>query len=285
MKRNIFLFFIFSFLLFACASPDKKDKKKENTNDDNNNNNPTSLTVSESSLEKGFPKMKTNDSKFQKVKHLGYTLSYNEDFEQANWVAYILTKNEVEKRVAERNDNFRSDPDVTTGSAIPDDYKSSGYDRGHLAPAADMSWSEEAMSESFFMSNMSPQTPELNRGIWRVLEETVREWAIRDGALYIVTGPVLSEKPTKFIGKKNKVGVPKKYYKVILDINSNGGHKAIGFIFDNKGSDKDIFDFACSIDEVEKVTGINFFADQPDNLMDILEKSFKKSEWEKTSKK
>ena len=104
----------------------------------------------------------------QIVNHLGYSLSYNEKNEQASWVAYELTADQVRGTV-KRKDSFRSDPLIKTGSASLSDYKGSGYDRGHLAPAADMKWSTTAMSESFFMSNMSPQLPGFNRGIWKKL--------------------------------------------------------------------------------------------------------------------
>ena len=115
----------------------------------------------------------------QLVTHLGYSLSYNEKHEQANWVFYELTIDEVLGSI-KRKDQFRADPNIKTGSASLSDYKRSGYDRGHLAPAADMKWSSKAMSESFFMSNMSPQTPSFNRGIWKKLENLVRKWAVEN---------------------------------------------------------------------------------------------------------
>jgi endonuclease G len=97
----------------------------------------------------------------------------------------------MKKTITKRKDNFRSDPKVKTGSAALSDYKGSGYDRGHLAPAADFKWSATAMSESFYMSNMSPQVPGFNRGIWKNIESTVRNWAVENDEIYIVTGPVL----------------------------------------------------------------------------------------------
>ncbi len=189
------------------------------------------------------------------ISHVGYTLSYNETHEQANWVAYELTAEEVAGEV-KRKDAFRADPEVESGSAALADYSGSGYDRGHLAPAADMKWSAEAMSESFYMSNMSPQKPRFNRGIWKKLETKVREWATREGAILIVTAGVLEEGlPT--IGA-NKVSVPRLFYKVILD-NTEPERKGIGFILANKGSKKPLSDYAFTIDEAESVTGIDFF--------------------------
>ncbi len=148
------------------------------------------------------------------IEHTGYTLLYREDHEQAAWVAYLLTAGRLRGTIV-RRDNFRPDPSVPTGSATPADYRASGYDRGHLAPAADMKWSEAAMSESFLMSNMSPQAKEFNRGIWENLESRVRDWAKSDGELFIVAGPVL-EPGLATIGA-NGVSVPRMYYKVVLD--------------------------------------------------------------------
>lgn len=197
----------------------------------------------------------------QIVKHIGYTLSYNEKHEQAEWVAYELTAEETQKAY-ERSNKFRPDPDVATQSSDNEDYKGSGYDRGHLAPAADMSWSRETMQESFYYSNMSPQVPAFNRGIWKQLEEQVREWARSNRSLYVVTGPVLEEGlPT--IGH-DKVSVPRFYYKVLLDY-TEPDIKGIGFIIPNEASKLPLSTYAVSIDEVEKATHIDFFPALPDD--------------------
>ena len=203
------------------------------------------------------------------VKHLGYTLSYNEKYEQANWVAYELTANETEKKVGRTND-FRIDIDVPTGSADNDDYKNSGYDRGHLAPAADMGWSAQAMEESFFYSNMSPQTPGFNRGIWKRLEEQVRQWAVDNQLIYVVTGPIL--KPNLPTIGHDKVAVPNYYYKVILDY-TQPELKGIGFIIPNSSSTLALRNYAVTIDSVETVTGINFFPALPNEQERCIEKS------------
>jgi endonuclease G len=126
----------------------------------------------------------------QVIRHAGYSFVYNEAYEQAAWVAYELTEKETDKQY-DRTDKFIPDPSVITGSATDSDYSGSGYDRGHLAPAADMGWSSTSMAESFYFSNMSPQVPGFNRGIWKRLEEQVRSWAIEYDTIYVVTGPVL----------------------------------------------------------------------------------------------
>lgn len=209
------------------------------------------------------------------VTHTGYSLLYNETHEQASWVAYELTEKETQK-LYKRSDKFLVDPKVSTGTATDEDYKESGYDRGHLAPAADMGWSSITMAESFYYSNMSPQVPSFNRGIWKKLEELVRTWAVENNSIYVVTGPVLSS-GLKTIGP-NKVSVPNYYYKVILDYDEPA-KKAIGFILPNMGTDKPLQSFAVSIDSVEKVTGIDFFHALPDDQETYLESSICTSCW------
>ncbi len=206
----------------------------------------------------------------------GYALSYSEIHEQAEWVAYELTREEAAGGV-ERSDDFREDPLVSTGSATLADYRRSGFDRGHLAPAADMAWSEEAMRQSFFLSNMSPQTPAFNRGIWRELEELVREWAIREGSILVVTGPVLTDGPFETIGPEG-VSIPKRFYKVILDHRAPE-RKAIGFLLANEGSSEPLAVFAVPIDRVEAVTGLDFFPELPDRMEARLEAALDLELW------
>jgi len=212
-----------------------------------------------------LPAFKSGD---QVIHHSGYSFLYNEPYEQASWVAYELTRAETGK-LYERTDRFIPDPKVRTGSATDSDYSGSGYDRGHLAPAADMGWSSVAMSESFYFSNMSPQSPSFNRGIWKRLEELVRTWAVEYESIYIATGPVLRP-GLKTIGS-NQVAVPEYYYKVILDYKAPG-IRGIGFIMPNAGSDLSLKRFAVSIDSVERFTGIDFFASLPDDQETMIEK-------------
>ena len=209
------------------------------------------------------------NSKDKIITHTGYSLLYNETHEQANWIAYDLTAEETNK-LFERTDNFISDPKVKTGTASDKDYEGSGYDRGHLAPASDMGWSSTAMAESFYYSNMSPQTPSFNRGIWKKLEELVRTWAVENNTVYVVTGPVLTN-GLQTIGP-NKISVPNYYYKVILDY-SEPNIKGIGFILPNIGSKEQLQYYAVTIDSVEKFTGIHFFPLLPDDQEELIEKT------------
>ena len=211
-----------------------------------------------------IPKTKNSE---KIISHTGYSLLYNEKYKQANWVAYELTKQETNK-IFERSNKFISDPQVKSVNVFNKDYAGSGYDRGHLAPAADMGWSASSMTESFYYSNMSPQLPGFNRGIWKKLEELVRTWAIENKAIYVVTGPVLA-KGLSTIGY-HKIAVPNYYYKVILDY-QKPNIKGIGFILPNESSKSALQNYAVSIDSVEKVTGIDFFyllKDQQENLIE-----------------
>ena len=208
-----------------------------------------------------------------------YTLSYNDDFEQADWVAYVLTYDNLIKPWTEREDNFRADPAIRKGSATPDDYRGSGYDRGHMVPAADMAYDRVAMDETFLMSNISPQSRNFNQGIWRELEELTRDWAKKFKRLYIVSGPVLSKEPKGYIGKDNEVAIPAAYYKVILDLD-DPEQKGIAFVLDNEVNYEPLYKFAVSIDEVEALTGINFYEDfMPAELEAELEGNFNIDLW------
>jgi endonuclease G len=215
------------------------------------------------------------DSNSIVIRHAAYSLEYCEKHEQAYWVAYELTKAETERKY-ERTNKFIVDPKVSTGTAAAEDYAKSGYDRGHLAPAGDMAWSSKSMIESFYYSNMSPQMPGFNRGVWKRLEDLVRDWAVENESIYVVTGPILTKK-LNTIGV-NKVSIPEKYYKVILDY-KEPNLKAIAFVLPNESSQENLSQFAVSIDSVEKLTGINFFPKLEDKLENSLEKTICVSCW------
>ena len=207
------------------------------------------------------------------ISHVGYSFLYKEEYEQSSWVAYELTKEETAKAF-ERTNRFMPDPAVSTLTANNADYAGSGYDKGHLAPAADMGWSATAMAESFYFSNMSPQVPGFNRGIWKKLEELVRSWAIENNSLLIVTGPVL-KKGLKTIGPDH-VSVPELYYKIILD-NHEPGIKGIAFLIPNASQSAGLQSFVVSIDSVERVTGIDFFPHFQNE--DQIEKTSSVEQW------
>ena len=214
----------------------------------------------------------------QFIKHQYYMLGYNSQTKQANWVSYTLTKPMLINKKVNREDNFRPDPMVKNGSAELSDYRRSGYDRGHLCPAADMAFNAKAMSETFYLSNISPQVPAFNRGIWKMLEEKVRDWSIKNGKVYVVTGPVFySGKKNKFIGK-NKVEVPNAFYKVLL-VYSPGKSKAIGFLIPNQDTKKRLIYFSMPVDNIERITNINFFGFLPEDIEEEVESTCNYYQW------
>ena len=213
------------------------------------------------------------------IERKGYALGYNRKWKIAEWVSYRLTRDEVLSNVCDRADLFVKDPLLSSDFSIPEDYLRSGYDRGHLAPAADMHWSQEVMAESFYMSNMTPQAPQFNRGIWKHLEKWVRDMALVETNIVVVTGPIVASNDlTNTIGR-NKVVVPSAFYKVILD--ETPPRKMIGFILENKGSSLSITNSVVTVDEVEKVTGLDFFKMLPDDKEDELEARADFISWKK----
>lgn len=184
-----------------------------------------------------------------------FSVSYSEGAKQAEWVAYKINKRNFDTNI-ERTNDYREDPAVKAGSAELYDYKGSGYDMGHLAPAASMSHDERAMSECFYLSNISPQEPGFNRGIWKRLEEKVRYWAYFNDSTFVVTGPVL-QNPKGYIGH-NKVTVPRSFYKTVLGYR-DGKVRGIAFLMPNESSKNSIYLYATRIDEIERITGIDFY--------------------------
>lgn len=191
------------------------------------------------------------------VRHQNYVLSYVEQFEGAEWVAYELTYPETKNNVERKTGEFLNDDSVKTHSALHKDYTNSGYDRGHLAPAGDMNFSLDAMLESFYMSNILPQTAELNRKTWKYLEDDIRYYVMNNKShLYIICGGVFTYNGT-CIGIKNKVAVPKYFYKIVYD-DSIG--KSLAFIMPNvHNPNTNYFYYVTSIDSIESYTGIDFF--------------------------
>ena len=235
---------------------------------------PANINIQWSDMTTGYPLTSTTDTIRS---YTGFDLGYNEQYEQASWVVYVITREEIESGQVDRTDNFRPDTSISTGSAELKDYRGSGFDRGHLAPAGDMKWDRTAMSESFLMSNMSPQEPSFNRGIWKRLEEQVRNWAIEKDSLFVITGPVL-ESLVSSIGE-NEVGVPGFYFKVLVDL-SPPEHTFIAFMLPNTGSSGNLDQFAITVDSLEQVTGYDFFASAPDQeVIEWLESQLDLGSW------
>lgn len=203
----------------------------------------------------------------QLIFHTGHAVSYNYKWKIPNWVSYELT---ADKTVGteKRTNKFIPDPFVKGATAIDADYRNSGYDRGHMAPAADMRWCASSMIESFYFSNICPQHPKLNRKRWKELEDKVRDWARTDSAIIVICGPIVNENP-ECIGS-SKVVVPHSFFKVVLSPHI-ASPKAIGFIFDNAHCTAPLRSHIVTVDSVEAVTGLDFFSPLPDHIEDILE--------------
>ena len=214
----------------------------------------------------------------QIVNRAGYALGYSQRHKQPLWVAYRLTADEVTNAVVRRASNFMFDSSIVGGSATLDDYRGSGYDRGHLAPPADMKWSPQAMAESFLLSNICPQRNAFNGGIWKRLEEWVRDLAVRRGSVFVITGPIFPDDEEHEAIGASKVTVPKSFFKVILD--ERPPKRMIGFVMPNKPN-RDIYKFAVSVDEVEAATKMDFFRNLPKDEQEKLESECDTRPWNK----
>ena len=210
------------------------------------------------------------------IRHTAITIGYDEEHEEPRWVAYALRREHL-RDCFERGDNFRSDPNVRTGSALPTDYRNSGFDRGHIAPAGDMKWSKEAMQESFYMSNITPQSPGMNRGKWANLETLVRAWAKQGDETIIVSGPVLAEGLPR-IGQSG-ISVPEQHFKVILRTRQ-GVRSMIGFLMGQNPVDSALETYALPVADIEHLTGLNFFPHLTAREQERLEGRIEWPQWD-----
>ncbi|WP_071146111.1 DNA/RNA non-specific endonuclease [Bacteroides ihuae] len=216
----------------------------------------------------------TTSREEQVIRHKGYIVSYNKSWKLPNWVSYELTRTELTGK-AKRNNRFMSDPFVYGSSASNKDYARSGFDKGHMAPAADMKWDEVAMKESFYFSNVCPQHPELNRRKWKDLESQIRDWARVDSVLIIICGPLV-DKQSKTIGR-NSITVPTGFFKIILSPFPTP--RAIGFIFKNERSVANLRSYCITIDNIESISGLDFFSHLPNKLERQIESQIEFSHW------
>ena len=251
-KRKLYTLIIIILVVGVYAYESYFDKKVEDTIVQEGTNKKKNTN------EYFLPKSTTG----QIVHHEGYSLSYSESHEQAEWVAYELKKNHLSNTNFKRP-YFEIDKSVKTGAAHWRSYKNSGYDRGHLCPAGDRKYSKFTHDETFLTSNISPQKHDFNSGVWNRLEQKVRYWAIRNDGVFVVTGGVLKNN-LKTIGD-DKVSVPNQFYKIVLD-NNSGKTKVLAFLLEHKNSNKALYEFVVSVDEIEALTGIDFFSELNDEL-------------------
>ncbi len=274
----------------SSQSEQKQDGKTLETTKSSTN---TSSKYSTADAIADLKKMGEGDSIFMhsvrrgKVyRHKHYFLSYSERDEQAEWVSYELTYDEVTNQSAKKEDYFTDDPIIETGSATYSDYSGTGYDRGHMAPSADFRFDKTAQLECYHMSNMSPQIHDFNAGLWNDLEGQTRYWARLYDRVYVVSGPLLTGNEQKLTKKKGdrtiktKVSIPTHHFKIVFDYSNKKHPKMIAFLMPNeKGLKGKIMDYAMTVRDLEKKTGIDFFQNMPRQTQDYLETYIKKSEW------
>ena len=213
------------------------------------------------------------------INHKYYSLSYSYIHCTPIWVSWVLTSDHTDGPIP-RSRKFKADPLIKTLYRVDwYEYRGSGYDRGHMCPAGDNKWNKDAMYECFYMSNICPQDPSLNGGSWKDLEEASREWAIRENEIYIVCGPIYAKnKRHEKIGTEHAIDVPEAFYKVILSLRK-GHEKAIGFYYTNSSDSQSMTNTARSVDDIEEITGIDFFSNLDDKTESRLESSFSLNEW------
>lgn len=192
------------------------------------------------------------------IEHMGYALSYNSDFRVPNWVAYELLESELITAYRQREDSFSPDPLIKGRQAYDRDYVGSGYDRGHMAPAADMRWSSQTMKECFYLSNVCPQNHNLNSGAWNDLERQVRREARFYKSVWVVCGPIFEYNNPRHIGQ-NHVMVPDSFFKALLARRKDGSYAAVGFIFPNEACERNLTRYAMTVDELESRLGMDLF--------------------------
>lgn len=207
------------------------------------------------------------------IEYEGYTVSYNDKLLIPNWVSYELTAGETDGPYSRKGMEFRQDRGIRTRQADTDDYRNSGWSRGHMAPAGDFKWSDEAMLETFYFTNCCPQDQSLNAGQWNTLEQKVRSWARKYGSVTVVTGPIVGKNSHGTIGR-SKVVVPDAFFKAVL-----AGEQAIAFVMYNHNHNANMQTCAMTVDSLEKITGFDFFSDLDDKDEKRIEESYTLKYW------
>lgn len=211
------------------------------------------------------------------IEYQGYVSSYDALTKTPEWVAYELTKDETYGDAVRDGKFFSPDDRVLLPQADDDDYRGSGWTRGHLAPAADFRWSDDAMWETFYFTNCCPQDEELNNGMWNTLEKKCRTWARRFGKVYIVTGPIIGDNRYGTIGDSHVV-IPDAFFKAIM-VQSGNHWQSIAFVMQNRSYNYNMQSCAMSVDELEELTGFDLFAAMDDAAEADMEKNYKLSFW------
>lgn len=231
-------------------------------------------------LENGLPEILEDE---ELICHSAFCLVYDDNHKMAKWTAHIISR-EIVNGVVSRTNDFRVDSLIKNGTAEEEDYfltkkdesgntiyDGFGYDRGHLAPSADFRWSEKALSESYYYSNMTPQLPEFNREIWAKIEDFLRQYIYNNPTkdIYIVTAPVIKDDLKKQERSKNKISIPEYHYKIAVDLEDK---KGIAFLVPQKNLGNPIEYYVVTIDSIENITNINFYpklSEQDEKLINL----------------
>lgn len=267
-----------AYLPQQSSDNDADNNSQQSTNNQRNTIDGTAKNGKKQDKTTDFSLARTAEGrKSQVIAHTGYTTSWNSNWLIPNWVAYSLTPVKAAGEVERPKRPFEPDPLVHGRTAQHSDYTRSGYDRGHMAPAADMKWSEVAMAESFYLSNVCPQLHAVNDGVWKRIEGKCHRLATQS-TVYICSGPIVAARPER-IGE-NGVAVPKQFFKVVC-MQRRGRWQAIGFVVPNADCKGSMFQYACSVDEVERITGHDFFYQLPDSIEQAIEAQWgKERDWQ-----
>lgn len=275
LLKSLLALVVLLLLVFAQKYLNSSDKTEEEEKAPALTSNPLPESVQDLSL----PVTSPSKSDIL-IEHEGFALLYDTKTLCPRWVAWELTAEETRGRVSRQNVDFKEDSKVPKEYQVASwDYNGGGYGRGHMCPAGDMKWSQEAMQDCHYMTNICPQTAELNKTWWEHLERACRQWARQEGAVQIVCGPIFSENPKHF-GKKHRMAVPRAFYKVVLSL-KKGNEKAIGFFYTNDDAIQPMEDAVRSVDDIERLTGIDFFSSLPDEQEDRLEAMADLRDWDK----
>ena len=236
--------------------------------------NPTPKTSEDNTVSSpvNAPK-KDQDKEYPIISYSAYEVMYNPEYKIPRWVKYELLASETDGPYSRKGLKFIPDPAVNLPQADDYDYRGSGWSRGHMAPAGDFKWSSTAMVETFYFTNCCPQNQSLNSGQWNTLEQKVRDWARKFGKVYIVTGPIVGKNIYGTIGY-NKVVVPDAFFKAIL-----AGEQSIAFVMYNHNNNENMQKCAMSVDDLEALTGIDFFAEQVDDFENQVEATYNLRNW------
>ena len=217
----------------------------------------------------------------QRLQRLAYTASYNCETRTPNWVGWVLTREHTDGEYARNGRKFMEDTEVPEPRAAYSDIRESecGYQRGHMCPSADNKWSNKAQTEAFLMTNICPQNGELNQKDWKYLEEACRDWANKYGAVYIVAGPIFTTRPYRTVGE-HEVAVPDAFFKVVLRTGDKPEDTAaLGFVYPNTDGEHDMTHYVKTVDEVEALTGLDFFPQLDDEVEQRVEAHSQLGAW------